>query len=54
MPLSFMTRCSLKPKNQPIRHYTNEWVDQGIWWALDKGIKISDENVPEKYNKIYK
>ena len=34
---------------EEIRHYTNEYEDQGIWFALDGGIKISIENVPQKF-----
>lgn len=37
---------------EEIRHYTNEYEDQGIWFALDGGIKIADENVPEKYKDM--
>ena len=34
---------------EEIRHYTGEFIDKGIWFYLDGGIKISIENVPEKY-----
>ena len=43
---------------EEIRHYTNEYEDKGVWcvhttWgALNEGINISDENVPEKYKDM--
>ena len=34
---------------EEIRHYTTEYEDLGIWFYLDGGIKISIENVPQKF-----
>ena len=34
---------------EEIRHYTGKTIDEGIWYWLDQGIKISIENVPQKF-----
>lgn len=34
---------------EEIRHYTGKKIDVGIWYWLDEGVKISIENVPQKF-----